>query len=252
MLSLELGRRLRNWPLWAVSSAIGLVLIGVAQVAVPALPASGKRFVLRAFELVGVGDFVLLNDLLTLYAVPFFAGMVALQDVLLRPREEGLLDVLLSKPITRRAYWYGATASVLVLAAAQGILLALACSAAVLWEDTATVKPALAFVSALVTLAVALLALVATNAAWLWVQDSLTAIVVGFVVWIGPLLGTTVFLYRPDVMAGARAALLAFPLNTVWMAQEPGVAPVALTAIAAATAGVLVASARRFEQTELR
>lgn len=233
-----------------VGGLAGLLLFGLTQVITPLLPGSLIAFLERAFLIRGLGDVILLNDYLALYTVIFFVGLTQLLGVMVAPREERQLDLLLCKPVPPRRFLSARVGPVLLSTLALGLALSAGCALAVApYAAASTGGSALgAFgAGALITAAViGLLGLL--NLVFLSITDGFQALITGFVFWVLPLMPTSVYLYRPDLFEG-RAALtsaLVSPANLIWHdAVMPLVAALGLLVAGLSAMGLLAAAGRR-------
>ena len=228
-------------PLTVMGLAVGLVLVAVTQAVIPALPEMANALLQKAFHIEGLGAVTLLNDYLAVSMVLFFVGVSQLTRVLVMPREQRQLDVLLSKPLRRGAFLTARAIPVLLSTLALGVVLGLACAAAA-WQWRApgeTVTAAGAFGSVLVVTSLTLVQLAVLHVVFLFVRDAFQALMVAFVVWMVPLAPASAFIYRPDLFDGDNSVpmLLVTPANLVWMdaqALEAGVIMLAAAALACA------------------
>lgn len=222
----------------------GLALLVVSQLLLPLLPPAAVGFLEQAFRIRGMGAIVLLNDYLALYAVVFFVGMTQMLRVVVTPREERQLDLLLAKPLPPSTLLAARSTPVLLGTAALGVALSAGCAVAMLpfvapGADGSVLG---AFGAGLVVTALTLLQLAVANVAFLYVTDSFQALLLSFVVWVLPLLPTSVFLYRPDLFEGRAAltAALVLPANLLWHDGAMPIAAVVGLVAAGVGAAVLV------------
>jgi hypothetical protein len=141
-------------------------------------------------------------DLLTIYVVPF---------------EERYLDILLSKPLTRRAYLTAKLLPVLLVTTVIGVVTAtvhwIALPAAGLAYDPSGYAGAAAVITGWTICLVALV-----NVLILRARDTFSALLIAFVPSIVSMFPGMIYMYRPDVFADMptlRDAVV-FPMNLVW------------------------------------
>jgi hypothetical protein len=199
-------------------AAVGLALMGVFLAFwLPRFPDSVFRFFERVFRLPGWPEIVFANDLAGLFFFLYWVGVFDVLRVYVVPSEERYLDILLSKPLSRRAYLLAKLVPILLTIAGLGVVASAVnvagMSAAGLAYDSLAVAGNSAVVVAWAVLLVALV-----NLLILGVRDSYTALLVAFVPIYVALLPSMVYLYRPDVFAAAPALrdVLVFPVNLVW------------------------------------
>ncbi len=239
---LEARHAVGKLPLLGI--AAGAALLAADQLLLPLLPAPVVAFLEQAFRVRGMGAIVLLNDYLAVYTVVFFVGMTQLLHVVVTPREERQLDLLLAKPLPPASLLAARSAPVLLASAGIGLVLSVGCALAVapFVAEGADGSVLGAFGAGLLVTAASLLQLAITNVVFLWVTDSFQALIAAFVLWVLPLLPTSAFLYRPDLFEGrgALASALVAPANLIWHDGSTLVAAVVGLAAAAAGAAALV------------
>jgi hypothetical protein len=199
-------------------AAVGLALMGVLLAFwLPRFPESVFRFFARVFGLPGWPEIVFANDLTGLFFFLYWVGVFDVLRVYVVPAEERYLDILLSKPLSRRAYLLAKLVPILLTTAGIGAVAAAVNVAGMAAAGLAYEPRAVAGNSAVVVAwAVLLVALV--NLLILGTRDSYTALLIAFVPLYVALLPSMVYLYRPDVFADAPALrdVLVFPMNLVW------------------------------------
>ena len=235
---------------------VGLLLIGLCSLLLPRLPASAIALMERMMLIRGMGAVVLVNDYLAIYFVAFFVGAAGLMRALVEPREERSLEVLLSKPLSRRVFLSARVGPVLLAAAAVGLGMTLATGLAAVpyaAEEGVSVLGALGagvVLSALVVLLLALLVL-----PLLLVRDTFQGFLAAFGFWMGPMVPLVTLIYRPDVFGGHEwlRVLLAMPANLIWFDAAMPVTALVLLAVALGTSWLALGlGARLFERIELR
>ncbi len=199
------------------SGLAGVVMIAGCQLLFVRLPAQVVDFLRVAFHLEDLGGVVLFNDYAAVYFCTLFVGMFGLLGVVVGPREERQLELLLSKPVPAADFLAARTWPVLGMTAAVGLVLALACAAATLPYPHSSVSAAGALGAGLAMTAVVLVQLTALGVLFVRVAESMNAVLLALVVGLVPMMPTATFLYRPDLFVG-RETLTAVTVlaNLVW------------------------------------
>jgi hypothetical protein len=116
-----------------VAMAALLVGMGVVLAAwLPLWPETIYRFFTRIFHLEGWSDIVVFNDFTGLVFFLYWVGVVDVLRVYVQPCEEHYLDLLLSKPITRRDYLVARVAPLLLMLLSIGVVAAVAHAIAII------------------------------------------------------------------------------------------------------------------------
>ncbi|MES2641978.1 MAG: hypothetical protein V4850_20985 [Myxococcota bacterium] len=237
---LEARHALGRAPL--VGLVAGLALLVATQIVMPLVPAPAIGLLEQAFRVRGLGAVVLLNDYLALSTVLFFVGVSQLLQVIVAPREERQLDLLLTKPIAPATFLAARTTPVLISTGVLGAILSVGCALAMLpYEAAGADGTALgAFGAGLVVTAATILQLAAVNVVFLRISDGFAALMVAFIVWVLPLLPASAFIYRPDLFDGSAALTTALvaPANLLW---HDGAMPI-VAAVGLLVAGVASAT----------
>jgi hypothetical protein len=197
----------------------GVVMIAGCQLLLPRMPAQVIDFLRVAFHLTDLGGVVLFNDYAAVYFCTFFVGMFGLLGVVVGPREEHALELLLSKPLPAADFLAARTWPVLAMTTLVGVALAVACAAATLpyLGASSSVSPAGALGAGLAMTAVVLVQLTALSVVYVRVAESMNAVLVALLLALVPMMPTAVFLYRPDLFAGRPGLTAATVLaNLVW------------------------------------
>lgn len=198
----------------------GVSLMGILiALWLPHWPESIYRFFVRVFYLNNWSEIVLANNYCGLYIVIYWVGIFRLLRVYVVPKEERYLELLLSKPLSRRDYLFAKLipiiCSTIVTGSAAATVHGLSAAALGL-----TVEPSsfAATAGVIVALSVCLIALV--NLLILYTNDSYAALLVAFVPLMVTIFPGMIFMYRPDVFESAPALrdLLVFPMNLIWYA----------------------------------
>ncbi len=152
-----------------------------------------------------------------LFFLLYWIGVFDVLAIYVVPLEQRQLDLLLSKPLTRRQYLLARLAPVVAVMIGLGGVAAavswLALAPAGLSYDPIAYAGAAAAVIATV---VALVCLV--NLAALYARETYTALVIAFVPLAAALLPGMFYMYRPDLFNDAPLMrdFVVFPLNLVW------------------------------------
>ncbi len=249
------ARHCLGWiPLVCLLTGIVITVLTVALI--PRLPPAVNAFMERAFLIQGLGAVILLNAYIGIYLLVFFCGATGLMRALVEPRETRSLEMLLGKPLSRRAFLGARVTPLLFASAAVGVVMSLTLGLAVRPftgpHASVSVPGALGSGLALTALAVVLLAVLVLPL--LRVRDSLQGLFVASVLWLVPVAPTAVLLYRPDLYEGRERLreLIALGPNLVWFDPVmPRVGAAALLVAAGACWGLLALGARVFEHTDL-
>jgi hypothetical protein len=104
---------------------VGLSLMGVLLAFwMPTLPESIYRFFARVMGLEGWPAVVVANDFTGLFFFVYWLGVFDVLTIYVVPLEERYLDVLLSKPLTRRAYMAAKLLPILLVTTAVSVITA--------------------------------------------------------------------------------------------------------------------------------
>lgn len=139
--------------------------------------------------------------------------------VVVGPREEHQLELLLSKPVPAADFLAARTWPVLAMTTLVGVTLAVACAAATLpyLGARGSVSAAGALGSGLAMTAIVLVQLTALSIVFVRLVESMNAVLLALLVALVPMLPSAVFLYRPDVFAGRpELAAVTVLANLVW------------------------------------
>jgi hypothetical protein len=197
---------------------LGLGLMGVLLAFwMPTLPHGIYRFFARVMSIEGWPAIVVANDFTGLFFFVYWLGVFDVLTIHVVPLEERYLDILLSKPLTRRAYMAAKLLPILlvmiVIAAVTAAVHWLALPAAGLAYDPSAYAGAAAVI---VGWAICLVALV--NVLILRARDTFSALLTAFIPAIVSMFPGMIYMYRPDVFADAPALrdVVVFPMNLVW------------------------------------
>jgi len=197
----------------------GIVMIAGCQLLFPRMPQQVIDFLRVAFHLSDLGGVVLFNDYAAVYFCALFVGLLGLLDVVVVPREEHQLELLLSKPVPAADFLAARTWPVLAMTTLVGVTLAGACAAATLpyLGPHSSISASGALGAGLAMTAIVLVQLTALSIIFVRLVESMNAMLLALLVALVPMLPSAVFLYRPDLFAG-RPALTAVTVlaNLVW------------------------------------
>ncbi|QRO02088.1 ABC transporter permease [Archangium violaceum] len=250
------ARHAIGWAL-LVSLFMGVAVVLLTGVLIPLLPAPVNAFMERAFLIRGLGAVVLVNEYMGIYLMPFFAGASALMRALVEPRENRALEMLLSKPISRRAFLEARVGPILLASALVGLVMTLTTALIVrpYTGEGASVSVAGTIGAGLVLTSLAVLLLAVLVIPLLLVRDAFQGLLIAFLLWMVPMLPTAVLMYRPDLFEGHERLreLSCLGPNLLWFdAAMPRLGLLAVGVAVVASWGALVLGARVFERTELR
>jgi hypothetical protein len=240
-----------------ISLLVGFVIVIGTALFIPLLPTAVNAFMERAFLIQGLGAVILVNVYTGIYFMAFFGGVAGLMRALVEPRENRSLEMLLSKPISRRAFLLARAGPVLLAASVVGVGMSLVTGLVVrpFTGEGAAVSVMGAIGSGLIFTALSVLLLAVLVIPLLWVRDAFQGFIIAFALWMIPMIPTVVLLYRPDLYEGRELLrdLIVLGPNLLWFdASVPGLAVLALTVALVGSWGVLLLGARVFERTELR
>jgi hypothetical protein len=197
---------------------VGLSLMGMLLAFwMPTLPESISRFFARVMGLEGWPAIVVANDFTGLFFFVYWLGVFDVLTIHVVPLEERYLDILLSKPLTRRSYMAAKLLPILLVTTAIGVITAavhwLALPAAGLPYDPSAYAGAAAVI---IGWTVCLIALV--NLLILQARDTSSALLIAFIPAIASMFPGMIYMYRPDVFAGVPAVrdVVVFPMNLMW------------------------------------
>lgn len=188
----------------ALALAIGIALLLATQLAIPALPRMAKEVLERAFGLEGMASLLLLNDHLAVYVTLALFAQIELSRVVIVPMEERQLALLLSKPITVPELFFTRALPVLVAQGILGVVLTSCERALVAGSLGAQAQVSSAGVWAGGVIVTAMSIVVASLALVVQVlaSERERGMLAGAVLVFGPLVGSAVLAYRPDVYVG--------------------------------------------------
>ena len=250
------ARHAAGWvPL--VSLLVGIAVVVFTAWLIPILPAQVNAFLERAFLIRGLGAVILLNEYIGVYLLAYFAGVTGLMRALVEPRENRSLEMLLSKPISRRVFLEARVGPVLLSSVVVGGVMSLMTGLVVrpFTGEGAPVSVAGAIGAGLFLTALAVLLLAVLVLPLLRVRDTFQGLIIAFVLWTVTMMPAAVLLYRPDLYEGRERLrdLIALGPNLIWFDSKMlPLGVLALGVACVASWGALALGARVFERTELR
>jgi ABC-type transport system involved in multi-copper enzyme maturation permease subunit len=235
---------------------LGLAVLSVGlSFGMPRFPPAVYRFFLKVFAMRSWTEIIVVNDLMGLLFGLYWIGVVDLLRVYVVPREEGFLDILLSKPIGRTQYLFARVLPSFAVIGAVGAVLSLFLPLKIaLINGTADLDVAGVFCTGLATTAAALVLLALLNLVFLYTRETYHAVTVAVLLYMAAAMPGAVFMYRPDVYAAHPLvrSLLVFPPNLLWFsAMLPRWMPGLVLAAVGVTAVLLAAGGRRLQRVDV-
>lgn len=108
--------------------AFAAMCLLVDQLIFPLLPPLGIALLQRAFGLHCLGEVILLNDFTGCYMAMYFVGVAQLWGVVIGPRDELHLELLLAKPVPPALFLAARVVPILASTFVVGLLLAAGCA----------------------------------------------------------------------------------------------------------------------------
>jgi hypothetical protein len=222
--------------------AVALTSLVVTSFLLPSMPESIYRFFKKVFVMNNWTEVILFNDLVTLFSALFWVGVIDLLRVYVLPKEEGYLELLLSKPLGRTEYLLARVLPPFGVVAGLGGMLSLFLPLKIaLINGTADLHLVSVVCACIVTITLVLTLLALLNLVFLFARETYYAVLLAFAVYALVVLPLALFMYRPDVYQGRSVLrnLMVFPGNLLWMSDGlPSIAPIIV--LAAATLSVLL------------
>jgi hypothetical protein len=234
----RLAARARYLAMFLVLAAIGVI----DAFWLPLWPETIYRFLTRIFHLDGWAEIVLINNFTGIIFCLYWFGVFDLLAVYVQPREEGYIDLLLSKPVRRMDFMFAKLAPSFIVLMVMGAAAATVHAGAMVACNLVLEPKAYAGTVAII-LAFTILLLAIANLLMLAVRDSFAALVVAFVPFMAAMLPGIVYMYRPDFYPAGLPDYTAFPANLLWhpdFAARFGL-PIALALALAASVVVAIA-----------
>lgn len=240
-----------------VSLLVGLFIVVVTAELMLLFPAPVITFLERVFLIRGMGAVILVNEYIGIYLMAFFGGVMGLMRALVEPRENRSLEMLLSKPVSRRAFLMARVGPILLSSAAVGVVLSLVLGLVVrpFTGEGSTVSVAGAIGAGFIFTALAVLLLCVLVIPLLLVRDAFQGLLIAFAMWMVPMFPSAVLLYRPDLFEGRERLreLIVLGPNLVWYdTSVPRLAALSLAVALVLSWGALVLGTRVFERAEPR
>jgi hypothetical protein len=240
-----------------LSLLVGIAIVVFTALLMPLFPVPVITFMERAFLIHGMGAVLLVNEYIGIYLMVFFGGVTGLMRVLVEPRENRSLEMLLSKPVSRRAFLMARVGPILLASTGVGVVLCLILGLVVrpFTGEGSTVSVAGAIGAGLIFTALAVLLLCVLVVPLLLVRDAFQGLLIAFAMWILPMFPTAVLLYRPDLYEGRERLrdLIVLGPNLLWYdAAVPLLTAIVLAVALVGSWGALALGTRVFERAELR
>jgi hypothetical protein len=214
--------------------AVALISLVVTSFLLPSMPESIYRFFKKVFVVDNWTEVILFNDLMTLFSALFWVGVIDLLRVYVLPKEEGYLELLLSKPLGRTDYLLAKVLPAFGVVAGLGVVLLLFMPLKIALINGTTDLHLVSVVCAgmvITTLVLTLLALL--NLVFLFAHETYYAVLLAFAVYALVIMPIALFMYRPDLFQDRSVLqnLLLFPSNLLWMSDGlPSIAPLLVLA----------------------
>jgi hypothetical protein len=217
--------------------AVGLIGQVVTSFLLPSMPESMYLFFKKVFVLSNWTEIILMNDFLGLFSALFWVGVIDLLRIYVLPKEEGYLELLLSKPLGRTEYLFAKVLPAFGVVGGLGVILLLFLPLKIALINGAADLHLVGVVCAgVVTITLALTLLALLNLVFLFASETYYAVLLAFAVFALVVLPVGIFFYRPDVFQDwpVLRNLVVFPVNLLWINEWlPNIAPV--IAVVAAT-----------------
>ena len=209
----------RAFRLRHVLSLIGLALMGVILTFwLPAFPESVFRFFSRVLDLPSWPQIIVANFLAGLVFFLFWIGVADVLAILVIPREQRYLDILLAKPLKRREYMLARLLPIMCVLLFIGVIASI-----VQWASMSVSRfsyPLDAYAgAAAVTIAWAVFLVVTANLLIMRSRDTFIALMLAFIPSMISIFPGMFYIYRPDIYSAAARNFLVFPVNLIWFAD---------------------------------
>jgi ABC-2 type transport system permease protein len=241
-----LSESLKAFRLRHVLSLICLTLMGVILTFwLPAFPESVFRFFSRVLDLPSWPQIIVANFLAGLLFFIFWIGVADVLAILVTPREQRYLDILLAKPLKRREYMLARLLPIMCVLLFIGVIASI-----VQWVSMSVSRfsyPPDAYAgAAAVTIAWAVFLVTTANLLIMRSRDTFTALMLAFILSMLSIFPGMFYIYRPDIYSAAARNFLVFPVNLIWFADVAvswgwliAVALVAVALLLASGAGLI-------------
>ncbi len=236
------------------------VLLGCMAVSVvtsfllPSMPEAIYRFFKKVFVMNNWTEIVLIDDFMGVFFALYWVGVIDLLRVYVLPKEEGYLDLLLSKPLGRTHYLFARVLPAFGVIAGMGIILSLFIPLKIaLINGAGDLRVTGVICAGLVTTGVALAFHALLNLVFLFARETYYAALLAFLVFAGAVLPAGIFIYRPDVFQDQAVLrnIFVFPGNLLWFGESlPMLTPIILLIAFAAGALSLTGSGWRLKKMD--
>jgi hypothetical protein len=221
----------------------------------PSMPEAIYRFFKKVFAMDNWTEIILINDFTGIFFILFWVGVIDLLRVYVLPKEEGYLEILLSKPLGRTQYLFANLLPAFGVIAVIGIILSFFLPLKIaLINGTADLHPAGVVCGGIVTTAFVLSLLALLNLVFLFAKETYYAVLLAFIVFTLVILPGSIFIYRPDVFQDHTALrdLIIFPGNLLWFSESlPKITPIILISAIAASLPLLAGSSWRLKRLDI-
>jgi hypothetical protein len=221
----------------------------------PGMPATIYRFFRKVFAMNNWTEIILINDFMGVFFALYWVGVIDLLRVYTLPKEEGYLELLLSKPLGRTQYLFARALPAFGMIAAMGIILSFFLPLKIaLINGSADLHLFGVLCAGFVTTAYALMLLALLNLVFLFSSETYYATLLAFILFALVALPGSIFMYRPDVFQGHAALrdLIVFPCNLLWRGESlPKITPALMFSAAAVSAILLAGGGRRLRRMDV-
>ncbi len=221
MMQLEFQKQPKRWQ--GILVSFNLLTAFLVSFILPQMPENIFAFLARFFKMNNQTEMILLNDYLGLYVVVFWVAFFEYLRIFVIPAEEGYLQILLSKPLTKRQYLLNTLIPALSSALGWGLFLMAGTGLGIaLINGLNDFKLGNYLAISGICVALGLLMGLLSLFLLLWFKDTYNAILIGFAIWLIPILPSALFMYRPDVFVAKPwlSWLLVFPANLIWLGDQ--------------------------------
>jgi hypothetical protein len=221
----------------------------------PSMPETIYRFFRKVFIMNNWTEIILINDFIGVFFALYWVGVIDLLRVYTLPKEEGYLELLLSKPLGRTQFLFARTAPAFGMIGGMGIVLSLFLPLKIaLINGAADLQLPAVLCAGFVTTAFALILLALLNVVFLFSSETYYATLLAFILFALVVLPGSLFMYRPDVFQenAALRDLIVFPCNLLWRGESlPKLTPALLLSAVAINALSLIVSGRCLKRMDV-
>jgi ABC-type transport system involved in multi-copper enzyme maturation permease subunit len=187
-----------------ITALVGLGSVLFNHLVLPLFPDRVIGFMKVGFRLEDLSGVVALNDLMAVYFPTFFLGLSSSLAVVILPREEHRLELLLAKPVSAADFVAARAISTLAWTAAVGAVISLASALAIAVSSTgASITPTGTLGGGLTLTGLALVLVAALQIPFVLIREPFQAMLIATAVWLSTSIPTAVLLYRPDLYEGS-------------------------------------------------